>query len=170
MKIQRRGQAAITDLFIAVAIFVVLIAITTLIWNLYNVRLDSRLDYDTMLLRGYHITEGFIRSPGYPEDWETWATPAQTTQLFGLAHDDHIISPAKIERFVELSDPAQPSYIALKETMKISLYNYYFVLKAENNVPVYSAGNHPSGKFTVNLARYVVYNGQPHILEFAIWK
>lgn len=170
MKLSRRSQAAITDLFIAVAVFIVLITITTLIWNLYNVRLEARLDYDTMLLRGYHLVEGFIRSPGYPEDWETWAFPNETTQLFGLAQDDHVLSEAKVARFAALGDPLGSEYQDLKRVMQIALYEYYFVLKTEQGIIVYSAGNIPTGKYTVNLVRLVIFQGQPHILEFAVWK
>jgi len=170
MKTTRSGQAAITDLFIAVAIFIVLITITTLIWNLYTVRLEARLDYDTMLLRNYHIVEGLIRSPGYPEDWERWNLPNETTQFFGLTEYDHVLSAAKVEKFVELSNPLNPQYAGLKEIMKIALYDYYFVLKTENDVIVYSSGRIPTGKYAVNLARLVLFQGQPHILEFAVWK
>ncbi len=172
MKHSRTGQAAITDLFVAVAIFIVLITITTLIWNLYNVRLEARLDYDTMLLRGYHIVEGLIRSPGFPEQWQTASSPELTTQFFGLAEEDHVLSEEKINAFVALSDPlpSGSAYPEMKNVMKIALYEYYFLLKTENGNPAYSAGSFPTGKYTVNLARLVIFKGQPHIMEFAIWK
>ena len=169
---KKRGQAAITDLFIAVAIFIVLITITTLIWNLYNSRLQSRLDYDTMVLKGYHIVDALVKSRGYPEDWETLQNPELSTTMFGLADYDHVISGTKIDRFAQLSNPnpALGSYTALKNTMKISLYEYRILLKAPDNKVVFDSGKIPAGKFTVNLARFVFYNGQPHILEFAVWK
>ena len=166
---RKKGQAAITDLFIAVAIFIVLIALTTLIWNLYNARLESRLDYDTMVLKGYYIADGFVKSPGYPEDWETLSSLNQT-QLIGLAEYDHVISDAKVAKFASLSDASQPTYASMKNIMRLNLYDYYFVLKDQQGVILYSGGRYPSGKFTVNLARVVLYNNQPYILEFAIWK
>jgi len=167
---KKRGQAAITDLFIAIAIFIVLITITTLIWNLYNSRLQSRLDYDTMVLKGYHIVDALVKSRGYPEDWEILPNPETSTIMFGLADYDHVISDAKIDKFAQLSDPSQNSYTNLKNTMKISLYEYRILLKAPDNKVVYDSGRIPAGKFTVNLARFVFYKDQPHILEFAIWK
>ncbi|MEK6840141.1 MAG: hypothetical protein AABX72_04300, partial [Nanoarchaeota archaeon] len=107
---------------------------------------------------------------GYPEDWEAWALPNETTQMFGLAQDDHILSEAKIAKLAALSDPSKSPYHDLKRVMKIALYEYYFLLKTENGIIVYSGGAIPSGKYAVNLARLVVYRGQPHILEFTIWK
>ncbi len=167
---KKRAQAAITDLFIAVAIFIVLITITTLIWNLYNSRLQSRLDYDTMVLKGYHIVDALVKSGGYPENWENSQNPELSTTMFGLAEYDHVISDAKIDKFAQLSDPSKAYYTNLKSIMKISLYEYRILLKAPDNKVVYDSGRIPAGKFTVNLARFVFYKGQPHILEFAVWK
>jgi len=158
---QRRGQAAITDLFIAIAVFIVLVTITTLLWNLYNARLDSRLDYDTMVLKAYHIVDGFLRSPGFPEHWEDNPTSAK---MIGLVSSDHVLDEEKVGAFTGLQENVT------KDIMKIALYNYYFVIHDAKNNNIFVAGTVPQGTFAVNLIRPVLYQGTPHTLEFAVWK
>ncbi len=170
----RRGQAGITDLFIAVAIFIVLVTITTLIWNLYNARLESRLDYDTIVLKTYAIVDALVKSPGSPERWEL-VPDAQLSGVLqvGLAEQDHVIDEAKITRFAQLADPAfsgGTTYDTLRDVLKIGLYQFYFVLKDAKKQNVFVSGQLPQGKFAVNLARIVMYRGKPHILEFTVWK
>ena len=162
-----RGQAGITDLFVAIAIFIVLITITTLTWDLYNARLSSALDYDTMVVKAYHITDTFVKSPGYPPDWEFQSNPELTTSMIGLASADHVLAASKVSKFAELSTT---QYDAMRTILRLSLYDYYFVLRDTDQTVVYSAGKIPQGKFAVNLARLVVYQGKPHVMEFAVWK
>ena len=165
----RKAQAAITDLFIAVAVFIVLVTITTLIWNLYNVRLDSRIDYDNMVLKAYHISDTMLKSTGDPVNWERSASPINTINTLGLASDDHIISEKKLLTFSTLSS-TQEDYDILKDKMNINLYDYYLKLKLIDGTPIILTGNAPRGKFAVNLARLVIYESEPHILEVTIWK
>jgi hypothetical protein len=61
-------------------------------------------------------------------------------------------------------------YDAVRTVLRLSLYDYYFVLRDTNNTVIYSAGKIPQGKFAVNLARLAVYQNKPVIMEFAVWK
>ena len=160
----KKGQAAITDLFIAIAIFIVLITITTIMWHLYNLRFDARIDYDTMVLKTYQIVDTMVKSPGFPDNWEQ---DTANVVAIGLASGDRILSKEKVSAFDKMSSDDMDN---VKEIMHIALYDYYFVLKdPETNQVVVSAGSAPRGKFTVNLGRLVMYNNKPHILEFAVW-
>ena len=166
MMLQNKGQAAVTDLFIAISVFIILITITTLTWNLYNIRLTSRFDYDDMMLRGFQVSDLLVKSKGIPPDWHiTYEITAP--QVIGLADNERILSPEKVGAFKDLSD-SDPS--AIKNALNINLYNYYFVIRNQTGIPLLSTGLFPSGKYAVNLARIVSYNNQPVIMEFAIWK
>jgi hypothetical protein len=162
-----RGQAGITDLFVAIAIFIVLVTITTLTWDLYNARLESSIDYDTMVIKAYYIADTFVKSPGYPVNWESYSNPELTTSTIGLASSDRVLADAKVGTFASLSTT---QYDAVRTVLRLSLYDYYFVLRDTNNTVIYSAGKIPQGKFAVNLARLAVYQNKPVIMEFAVWK
>lgn len=173
-----QGQAAVTDLFIAISVFIILITITTLTWNLYNIRLTSRFDYDEMMLKGFQVSDLLVKSKGVPADWHiaynttypnerNFNTDIHPQQVIGLADNERILSPERVDAFKDISD-ANPQII--KNALKINLYNYYFVIRNQTGYPLVNSGNFPSGKYTVNLARIVSYRDQPVILEFAIWK
>ena len=117
-----------------------------------------------MVLKTYHITDALVKSPGYPETWEQKNVDANPPLLIGLVHYNHIISEEKLAKFVNMNETAA------KNIMKINLYNYYFVLKTTAGENVFISGSVPEGKFTVNLARPVLYQNKLHILEFAVWK
>lgn len=179
MSSQKKGQAAVTDLFIAISVFIILITITTLTWNLYNIRLTSRFDYDDMMLRGFQVSDLLVKSKGIPPDWHityntTYPNPRDINgccikpqQLIGLADNERILSQERVDAFKDISD-ANPQVI--KDALNINLYNYYFVIRNQTGVPLLNTGLFPSGKYAVNLARIVSYNNQPVIMEFAIWK
>ncbi len=174
-----KGQAAVTDLFIAISVFIILITITTLTWNLYNIRLTSRFDYDEMMLKGFQVTDLLVKSKGIPADWHITynrTTPRprppnsadiNTPRIIGLADNERILSPERIDAFKDISD-AHPQII--KDALKINQYNYYFVIRNQTGTPLLNTGFFPSGKYAVNLARIAQYNGQPVIMEFAVWK
>ncbi len=174
----KRGQAAVTDLFIAISVFIILITITTLTWNLYNIRLTSRFDYDDMMMKGFQVSDLLIKSKGIPADWHiayntTYPNPRvnncciKPQEVIGLAESERVISPEKIDAFKDISD-SHPEII--KDTLNINLYNYYFVIRNQTGNALLNTGLFPSGKYAVNLARIALYNGQPVIMEFAIWK
>lgn len=167
-----------TDLFIAISVFIILITITTLTWNLYNIRLTTRFDYDEMMIKGFQTSDLLVKSKGIPGDWHTSYNTTnprdpitgcciKPQQLIGLADNERVLSVERVAAFKDISD-ANPQII--KNALKINLYNYYFVIRNQTGSPITNTGFFPSGKYAVNLARIVLYNDQPAIMEFAIWK
>ena len=165
-----------TDLFIAISVFIILITITTLTWNLYNIRLTTRFDYDEMMIKGFQTSDLLVKSKGIPGDWHTNYNDTGNTndirvikpqQLIGLADNERVLSVERVAAFKDISD-AKPQII--KDALKINLYNYYFVIRNQTGNPITNTGFFPSGKYAVNLARIVLYNDQPAIMEFALWK
>ena len=166
MMLKKKGQAAVTDLFIAISVFIILITITTLTWNLYNIRLTSRFDYDEMMLKGFQVSDLLVKSKGIPADWHL-SYNETAPKIIGLADNERILSSERIDAFKDLSDR---NSTIVKDALKINLYNYYFVVRNQSGVPLLNSGLFPSGKYAVNLARLALYNNQPVIVEFAIWK
>ncbi|MEK6861218.1 MAG: hypothetical protein AABY07_04555 [Nanoarchaeota archaeon] len=163
----KRGQAVVTDLFIAIAVFIVLVTITTVIWDLYTIRLKMRQEYEDMIVKNLQISDQLVKNPGVPNDWEyVIQQNPDYVDVLGLAFDDRILSSKKVEMF-----RTNMTNQKVKDILKIGLYNYYFVIKEQNGTPILAKGNNPIGSFnTVNLARLVRYKDRTRIMEFALWK
>jgi hypothetical protein len=180
----RGGQAAVTDLFISISVFIILITIITLTWNLYNIRLQSRFDYDDMMIKTFQATDSLLKGRGVPADWETRDQKVgnSNVQVLGLSENERFLSEQKVKVFAldPSKYPTNPNArlddAVLKSTLKINLYNYYFVLRHLNGTVTgcptacNSRGTFPSGNYVVNLARLVMYQNQPVYMEFAVWK
>lgn len=163
----KRGQAVVTDLFIAIAIFIVLVTITTIIWDLYTIRLKMRQEFEDMIVKSIQISDQLVKNPGYPSDWEfNIASNPDYIKIIGLAEDNRILSTEKVEKFrTSMTDQK------IKDLFKIGLYNYYFTIKEKSGSILLAKGINPVGSFnTVNLARLIVYKNQTRIMEFALWK
>lgn len=162
----KRGQAVITDLFIAIAVFIILITITTIIWDLYSIRLKMRQEYEDMMLRTIQISDQLIKNPGYPTDWEyKISSDPEYVKVIGLADEDRVLSADKVEKFrTNITDDK------VKDLLNIGLYNFYFIIKEQNGSALLAKGIAPIGFNTVNLARIVTYKNQPRIVEFALWR
>ncbi len=167
----KRGQIAVTDLFIALSIFIILMTVIALTWQLYTLRLSNRLDYDYMVLRAFQISDTLVKSQGYPTNWETIVNlnnPQEVT-VIGLVDNYMSLSPDKVDKFSFMN------YTEVQKKFKIGQYNYYFVLKDLQGAPIKSSGLPPAGKYTVNLARVLYYQDAtqtkvPTVMEFALWK
>src|SRR3989344_9407637 len=99
---KKSGQAAVTDLFIAISVFIILITITTLTWNLYNIRLTSRFDYDEMMLKGFQVSDLLVKSKGIPANWHV-SYNTTLPQVIGLSENERILSAERIDAFKDLS-------------------------------------------------------------------
>lgn len=162
---KKSGQAVIIDLFVAVSVFIILIIILTITWDLYNVRLQTRMEYDEMILKTFLISDALVKSEGVPFDWDDNPTPSVATiRQLGLADRRGILSDKKVEKYLSLSNAD------VKDILNIGLYNYYFLIRDVNGTPYVSRGAVPQGKLAVNSGRIVVYKGGPRVMEFALWK
>lgn len=157
-----KGQAAITDLFIAISIFIILVTVTTLTWELYNIQLNTRLDYDDMVIKSFQISDILVKSKGTPATWET---DVNNAKVLGLIEKEKHLSEAKVNAFVQ-----DITYTQSKDLLKINLYDFYFTIKEADGTPIVSKGIVPTGKFNVNLARVIFYQNKPRVMEFSLWK
>ncbi len=161
----KRGQAVIIDLFVAVSVFVILMIILTITWDLYSIRLNTRSEYDDMILKTFLISDMLAKSEGVPFDWETQLSPtAATVQQLGLASYHGILSDAKVEKFRAMSSAD------VDNLLNIGLYSHYFLIRDFDGTEYVSRGQRPTGRVAVNTARIIVYKGAPRVVEFALWK
>ncbi|MFH1065377.1 MAG: hypothetical protein V1734_02620 [Nanoarchaeota archaeon] len=157
----RKGQIASVDLFIAFFVFILLISILVGTWNLYNQRLNESMEYEKMRLGAYYISDSFVKTSGTPSAWEN--NPS-SVEIIGLAIDDRVLSSAKVDAFANLS------YASAREKLKIMGYNYGFRIKDLSNNIIMASGMAPAGDISIVVERYVTYENEKAIMEFALWK
>ena len=100
----KKGQVAVLDLFIAALIFGIIVTAIMFTWNSYTVKIQNQIDYNTNLVRAYHISDLFVRYPGKPSAWEHYYDLSEDPiEILGLANQDHIIDVDKMSAFMNLS-------------------------------------------------------------------
>lgn len=157
----RKAQIASVDLFIAITVFLFLLAATIYTWNLYTTRLNESLEYEKMQLITFQITDLLVKSPGHPTGWEEAPNNAG---VIGLAQDDRVLSQDKITAFVNLD------YDFSKEKFNIELYDYKFKIKDLSNNVLQESGQDFDGDTAIVIERYVLLNDEKTIMEFTLWK
>ena len=157
----RKAQVASIDLFIAITVFLILLASTIYTWNLYNTRFNENLEYEKMQLIAFQITDLLVKNPGYPTGWEE---SPNSVSVIGLAQDDRVLSQDKINAFVNLD------YNLSKERFNMELYDYKFRVKSLSNNVLYQSGQNFDGDTAIVIERYALLDDEATIMEFTIWE
>ncbi len=159
MSRNKKSQMAVTDLFIALFVAMILIVIILFVWNRYTVILQENKYYDGLQVVGFQTTDLLVKSRGEPENWEE--TP-DNVDTIGLAYSDRNISTEKLNAFLSLS------YANASQALGLRGYNFRFRLKNINGTILEEYGKNP-GDFVVDVQRVVIYQNEKSIVELAIW-
>jgi hypothetical protein len=155
----KKGQVAVLDLFIAAVIFGIIVTTVMFTWNSYNNKIDDRIEYNTNLLRAYHVTDLLTKYPGKPSFWERdFDLNEDTVTILGLAKSDRVIDPKKLSAFLTMN------YSVVKS--KLDLNNYEFYFKLENDDVTYEKGMKINDSPTIAIKRLVIYNETKTNLDF----
>lgn len=167
LSINKKGQVAVLDLFIAAVIFGVLVTTIMLTWNEYNVRIEEHIDYNDLVIKAVHITDLLSQYPGKPTGWEgprVFLPKRNTITTIGLASDEGIIDENKLDRFLNLT------YNETRDIFNIKSYDYFFkIIKVDgsNFSPSIEKGI-LTNKTIVSIRRLVIYKDDPAILQFQL--
>ena len=148
-----KGQIMSSDFLVAFFLFLILFIAVTIAWN---GMLDSSItDIERKYMESIamRITDIFVKSPGYPSNWENREIVA-----IGLVDHDRRIDQAKLDAFMNMD------YETSKDVLGIKGYDYFFRL-VRNNVTKGYLG----GETAIFIERRVLYNGDDR-LEFILWK
>lgn len=160
----KRSQISISDLFLAVCVFIVLIGSIIFIYSHYDSEFESRQEFNRMQLDAFQTAELLVKSGGSPDGWESM--PNQTA-LIGFAYGSgskRNLSSQKVGAFVSMN------YSDIKSILGT---NYEFYLKITDmvgNVLAEKGSNmtDEEGERAVSIERRVLYNGQSAVLLFAL--
>lgn len=156
----RKGQIGSIDLFIAIFIFLLLLSVLIGMWNLYSTRLSEGVEYEKMRLLAFHISDVFVKTQGYPTGWENSPLSAEA---IGLASSDRVLSTAKTNAFAAMN------YSSAKQKIKAIGYDFKFRVKDLSNNVLLESGANITGDTAIAVERYVEYENEKAIMEFAIW-
>ncbi|MFH1636823.1 MAG: hypothetical protein ABIB71_00180 [Candidatus Woesearchaeota archaeon] len=160
----KRAQAVVTDLFIAIAIFTIVIAILITAYSSYYRRLDDQSHYNDMILSTYYISEALIDSPGYPDNWNLTNVSA-----VGLAGDYRILSSEKIHNFANLS------YNVSKRLLGLGDKEFFFQIRGLNGLLLAEHGISPvedkncSAYQSVSAERIAYWENQKVVVSMMVW-
>ena len=154
-----KAQLVMTDFFIALMVFIILI--TAIIINLNNY--TSRLSYDQnkneILITLFQVSDAFVKTSGIPSSWESNLT---SLEVIGLADWDRNLSVNKVKNFTNLNYTRAQSFL--------DYYNFYFRIMNSTNSSLVASGLVFNGTSSVSTRRYVNYNGNEVIMELTLWE
>jgi len=156
----KKSQLAVTDLFIALVVALILIILVVFTWNRYVIILKEENVYKEMQLITFQTVDLLIKSSGEPSNWELNPT---NVDVIGLASSDRKISASKVDALINLS------YNFTSNSLGISYYDFYFQLKHVNGTQLMGYGIAPNNT-VVSVQRLVSYKNEDAIAEFALWK
>lgn len=165
MKINfKKAQLAFLDIFLALFVFFSLFVAAIFMWNDYSTNLSDRLSYEEAVIKAFHISDILVRSSGTPTAWEGDASK-ESLEVIGLADMDRQLTVDKVKNFTSLEvDKVR----VLFNTMP---YHYYFKITDLEGQLIEGSGETITGEEEViNLKRFVLYDGEEAIVEFALWK
>ena len=158
---RKKGQAAITDLFVAIGIFIVLITITSILWNLYNIRLQNRMIYDDLVIKGFQISDLMLKTPGKPDNWDVLILSDDITDVNDIYYVGLVEGELKIPRnkTLGLSKLEEEN---ISRIFHAGQYRLGIRIRDADGGDLYSVGRvSGSSKYSVNLGRNVMYQEIP---------
>ena len=177
----KKSQAVIIDLFIALFIFVLLLSITLIMWNKYANEINEKVIQKEMWIKAYQITDILVQSEGIPK---TWHKNFSNINSLGLATMDRKLSLDKLNAFLNLTlldglnvswSDTTDGYDLIKELLNIEGFEFYFRLFNIYGVNIAESGRDPtfygntvSG--TTTIRRYVsLEECERCVLEISLW-
>ncbi|MDP3917270.1 MAG: hypothetical protein Q8Q42_03205 [Nanoarchaeota archaeon] len=160
VNVGRKGQAAVTDLFVAIGVFIVLITITSVMWNLYNIRLQNRIIYDDLVVKSFQINDLLLKTPGFPDNWDYLFLSDRilTEEIYyiGLVEGELNIP---FNKTLALSKMGEEN---ITSVFHAGQYRMGIRIRDADGEDLYSVGKvSGSSKYSVNLGRNVMYQNVP---------
>jgi len=157
----KKGQAVIIDLFIALSILTIVFITVILLFNFYSIRLQKEVFREELRDKAFVLTE-LLLSQGKPVDWDS-----SNVEIIGLTRYDRHITK---ERFDELKNNIP--YTDAKSLFGLGGIDFYLRLIEVDGVFIGEYGNDEdlSGKEVIALRRIVFYENVATKMEIRVWR
>lgn len=160
----RKSQIAMSDLFLAASIFIILLGAVVYLYSHYTTKFESRQEFNRMQLSAIQITDMLVKSPGKPSNWESDEPDTPKLEIMGLAYSDagkRNLSVLKVNAFLNLS------YDKTRDILGTE-HDFYFRLSTLGGSVIAEKGLNATGARAVSIERRVLYAGQSAILSFVL--
>ncbi|MFH1317271.1 MAG: hypothetical protein ABII01_07155 [Candidatus Woesearchaeota archaeon] len=167
-KRKKKAQVAVSDLFIAIFVFMILITIILVSWRIYSLRLNNNVAYRDMTERVYYISDILVKSQGFPEDWEDNPLYQENPDILGLADSPRNISIDKVAWMESIDGDDRDK---IKDLLKIRGYLYSIVISDfESDTHLVEFGDTPAeiGQI-IRIKRIVNYDDERAWFIMSLW-
>lgn len=149
------GQLFSMDASLSVIVFIFILIFLVVVWNLYSVRLDERVQEEEMQLAAMQALDTLTKTWGVPNNWNL--NPA-AAQAIGLRLNPGSLDNDKVEG---LRDPSITDANFAKR-LNIDRYDYYFRILNSIGQPVLEKGDPASGtkKMIVSVSSFMYHQGE----------
>jgi hypothetical protein len=158
-----------------------LITITSVLWNLYHVRLLNRMEYDDLVVKSFEVSDLMLKTPGEPDNWDyltlTSGITYEEIKFVGLVGEELKIPVGKTNALDELGDASVTPEEALRDIFHAGQYRMGIRIRNNDSEEMYVFGKVSGGsKFSVNLGRDILYQNEtdgpyrPAIIEVILSK
>ncbi len=157
----RKAQLFTIDLILGIFIFLLTVVAMFSMWDLYLGRFKKDVIYDENFIKALHITDNFVKTPGYPINWNS-----QNVEVIGLATENRNLLVDKVKNLTSMSiDEA-------KKILNIENQNFYFAIVLLNGSVIEKLGKKEltTHKNKIKIRRPVIYDGKEAMLEFELWE
>lgn len=155
----RKGQVAMTDLFISITLFLLLLTFFFFMWNKYTLRLADLGRHNELELLAFQTADLLTLSPGIPSVWEE---NTNALQVPGLASRPGVLSPQKVNAFMNIS------YNTTISLLNLDRFELYLLLKKKDHA-VFEIGQYPTRQ-SIRIQRRVVYQNESATLDIVLWQ
>ena len=159
----KNKKAQITVVDFGLSIFIFTILVTVIVISLYNYhdRVAGRLEDEMIVASAVAVTDNFVKTSGYPNDWTI-----DDVKIIGLATRDRVLSQEKVDKFCQ-----ELEYDRARQIMGL-MYHFHFSLSVpEAEFEPVQCGSEPiDANRIVTIRRAVVYQDEPALLQFTLWR
>lgn len=152
---RNRAQISTIDFLTAVFIFSLVLAYAVSSLNDASIRTVTETDYKYMIINTLEISDILVKNPGIPSSWNS-----TYVEFPGLASDDRIISPYKVNQFCNLTENQ------IRSIFRIPYFIYFSII---GNSTV-ECGLKQNGTKSVSIRRNVLFENKNAVLEVTLWK
>lgn len=167
---KQKGQIAVTDLFLALIIFLLLLITIISFWNVNISRYALDISYRELELTAFNANNLLLKQQGDPSGWENLdlADPLEVAliQSLGIAYHDKNLSTEKVDAFFLDLDKDD-----IELLLNIERYNFYVELTdLQGNDIIGAQGDEPNDPDEMITLRNIVYfQQQPSLFFFTLW-
>lgn len=150
----RQGQLAIGEMVVAIAVFLVIVAVVVLFLRTNTAEIRESLVHRDLESKATSIADVLVKSRGVPSGWELSPSSAS---VIGLASESRVLSPGKVAAFMAMD------HAVAQDIFAMAPYDYAVTLARTDGSPIASTGT-VTGKRVVGVRRVVLYGNETAFL------